>query len=396
MSTGRLLLVSPRAPRRDGRGDQRRAWEILQALSEDWDVEVVSWLPDLDLPRRSRLVEKPVGLARTAALAVVRPLTVAYVQGHMPRAARHRLAAAAGPLGADGAVDVIVFVTHRAVPRRLPDRSVIDYIDDLGASSLVRAAATPGLRGVFWRVEGRRIQRLDRRLAADAAVTVAHSSADASAISSRVRTIPLSRGTSPTPDDGTLVVFAGNLFYGPNHEAAMWICTDLVPALAERGIGPERVVVAGRAPRDPVRQAAAAAGIDLRADVPDLAAVYDEAAVVIAPMALGVGALYKTIDAVGAGRACVLSPVANQGLGLVDGESALVADRQPGPFAEAVASLLADPALRGRLVARALAALDDNRPDMVAHRWRAAARDAASPVAAPQPAARRAPVVGDG
>ncbi|MGH9156640.1 MAG: hypothetical protein ACRD1K_12570, partial [Acidimicrobiales bacterium] len=43
----RALLVSPRPPRPDGHGDQRRAAEIARALAVDHDVEVVSWLPDV-------------------------------------------------------------------------------------------------------------------------------------------------------------------------------------------------------------------------------------------------------------------------------------------------------------------------------------------------------------
>ncbi len=381
---GSVLLVSPRAPRRDGRGDQRRAWEIVEALKANWDVEVVSWLADLDLPRRSRWVEKPRGLVRGAALSTVRPVTVAYVQGHMPRDLRRRIASADH--------DVTVFVTNRAVPRRIPAGSLIDFIDDLGGSSLVRANSLPGFRGLFWRLEGRRIQRLDRWISDTAAVAVAHSQADAAAISPSVGTIPLSPGTHPLPDDGTRVVFVGNLFYGPNHEAAMWVCSDLVPALAKLGISPDSVVVAGRKPLEPLREAARRAGIDLRADVPDLNAVYAEAAVVMAPMKLGVGALYKTVDAVGAGRACVLSPVANEGLGLVDGHSALVRERRAGPFAEAVAALMADPSLRRRLSARAREQLADFMPEIVAAQW----RDAVAVADGRGPAeGRRSPAVGE-
>jgi glycosyltransferase involved in cell wall biosynthesis len=287
----------------------------------------------------------------------------------MPRAARRRLHSAEH--------DVTVLVTNRAVPRRLPGGAVVDFIDDLGGSSIVRARSSTGLSSLFWHVEGRRIQRLDRRLATAAAVAVAHSPADAAAISPRVTSIRLSAGIQPLSEEGTQVIFVGNLFYGPNHEAGMWICSDLVPALAAVGVPPDRIVVAGRKPLQPLRDSAVQAGIDLRADVADLNAVYAEAAVVMAPMTLGVGALYKTIDAVGAGRACVLSPVANDGLGLVEGRSALIREREAGPFAEAIATLLADPGLRRRLAEQASLQLDDCMPRNVAARWRDAANVAA-------------------
>src|SRR6202022_1486556 len=58
----KVLLVSPRPPRSDGKGDQRRAYEIREALSYEWDVEVLSWLPDVDGEIPLDLFTRVVGL----------------------------------------------------------------------------------------------------------------------------------------------------------------------------------------------------------------------------------------------------------------------------------------------------------------------------------------------
>lgn len=357
-------MVSPRPPRADGQGDQRRAAEVAGALAEEWDVDVVSWLPDVERTGARRWLSHPIHLMRAAALATVMPAQVAYVQGRAPLS----LAATATRYPA------VVFVTDRAVPRRVPANAVVDFVDDLGGLALRRASFSSPPGALFWRLEGRRLRRLDRRLAAAARLCVAHSSPDAAGIDASVAVIPLSVGARPLPESGSKVVFLGNLFYAPNHEAAAWVCTELVPRLRDRGVDAADVVIAGRRPRPALRQAALAAGVDLRADVADLSVVLAEAAVVLAPMRLGTGAQYKVLDAVGTGRACVLSPVANAGLELEDGTSALVRDREPEAFADAAATLLDDPSLRRRLADEARRRLADHRPELVAERWRAAVR----------------------
>jgi glycosyltransferase involved in cell wall biosynthesis len=366
----KVLLVSPRPPRSDGKGDQRRAYEIREALSLEWDVEVLSWLPDVDGEITLDLFSRAVGLTRAFFMAIGRPFQVSYVQGFAPRHVRLRLADTLDQ-------DLTVFVTNRVVPRSVPERALLDFIDDIGGQAARRARSSRGVRALFWSCEAYRTRRLDRLLAKRVAISVAHSPADAAAISPLVRFIPLSVGTLAMEEQGDRIAFIGNLFYEPNHEAATWICESLVPHLRTLGVSPDKVVIAGRQPRPSLKELAGAAGADLRADVVDLDEVLREAAVVIAPMSLGSGAQYKVIDAVGAGRPCVISGIANLGLGLVDGQSALIRDRTPAPFAEAIASLSQDVALRNRLVSNAREQLAAFMPEAVAGAWRAAARECA-------------------
>jgi glycosyltransferase involved in cell wall biosynthesis len=136
------------------------------------------------------------------------------------------------------------------------------------------------------------------------------------------------------------------------------------------GVDPDRVVVAGRRPPPVLRRHAARAGVDLRADVPDLTGVLAEAAVVICPVIYGSGVQNKVLDAVGAGRACVLTPFSNQALNLVDGESALVRERHPEGFADAIVALLGDGSRRRRLADHARPRLQSCSGPAVAAAWR--------------------------
>jgi glycosyltransferase involved in cell wall biosynthesis len=362
----RLLVVSPRPPRRDGQGDQRRAAEIVAALDGEWEIDVLSWLPDPDEGAPLRPFRGVRHAAQTAAKSVRAPAHVAYVQA----AAAFSLRAAL-----ERGQDLTLFVTDRSVPPGFDRPFVIDFIDDMGGAALRRGASggNPVVAGL-WRLEGRRLRAWDRRLAARARVAFEVSQPDAAAIAAGVRAIPLAMAAEPEPGTGDKVAFTGNLFYGPNHEAALWICNALVPRLERLGIGRDRLVVAGRRPHPELQAATARAGVELRRDVDDLAAVVRDASVVIAPVSFGSGVQCKVLDAVGAGRACVLTAFANRALGLVDGESALVRERNGehdgDGFAEAVAALLADSSLRQRLAEGARRQLRAHRPAAVATAWR--------------------------
>jgi FkbM family methyltransferase len=355
----RIALVTPRPPQADGTGDQRRAQDLVDALSPVADLDVVSWLPPgqrFPLPRTLR------AWLRLALLAPVRPLQVALTQASCPPESEVRLREA----------EVVVFVTDRAPYRpTLPPSSVMDFVDDLAAVTARRGAEAVGLRGWFWRMESNRLRRYDRRLLASAAVAVAHSAPDAASIGPGVQPICLPFRLPPS-SPGDKILFLGNLYYHPNEEAALWICRELAPELVRRGVPPDRVVVCGRRPSPALRAAARRAGVDLRPDVPDTAAVMAEAMVVLCPTILGTGAITKVIDAVGARRPVVITPLANQGLGLVDGESALVKNREAAAFAEAVRTLLDSPALRISIAEAAYAQMRDYQPEAVYRAWQSA------------------------
>jgi glycosyltransferase involved in cell wall biosynthesis len=280
------------------------------------------------------------------ALATVLPMQVAYCQGFAPSRIRH-------------------------LP---PHDLAIDFIDDLGGAASRKATSHGPLLGAFWRWESRRLRRLDARLATDAALSLAISPQDAAAIGSDVQTIRPSIATRPLADHGTKVVFIGNLFYEPNLEAAHWICDQLVPHLRALSMDPGSIIIAGRRPPTTLRTKAKRAGIDLRPSFPDLADLLSEAAVFICPVVLGSGVQNKVIDAVGAGRACVLTPFTNQTLALEDGQSALIRERDPNIFADAILSLLNDSALRRRLTQNALRQLQPYSPEVVADMWRTSFR----------------------
>ena len=162
---------------------------------------------------------------------------------------------------------------------------------------------------------------------------------------------PGAPGTPGQWADGIRVLFAGNLTYPPNADAAVRLVREVLPLL--RGIAdqPVTVTLAGE-PDDTVRSLAAEPGVQVTGFVPDLASCYRDADVVVAPLATGGGTRIKLLEAFGYGLPVVTSTVGAAGLDVADGVHVLMAD-SPGDAARAVAALAADRGLRERLVTQA-------------------------------------------
>jgi hypothetical protein len=161
------------------------------------------------------------------------------------------------------------------------------------------------------------------------------------------------------------IVFVGNLSYEPNVIAVERLCTRVVPRVRAVLDRPLRVAVIGSRPVDRVRAVTAASGCELVADPPSVSPWYERAGVAIVPLDVGGGTRLKVLEAFAHGVPVVSTPLGVEGLPVVDGDHALLADDDDG-LAHACTRLLRDAELARRLVTAA-------GPIAVAHRWDAVA-----------------------
>src|SRR6185437_12335771 len=105
------------------------------------------------------------------------------------------------------------------------------------------------------------------------------------------------------------------------------------------------VDVPGEDPVPAVSELGRQPGIEIRANVADMADVLGRSWVSIAPMRSGVGIKNKVLEAWACGRPVVLTPLATNGLELPRGHGPLVHARADG-LAASVIALLTDPAAR--------------------------------------------------
>jgi len=140
--------------------------------------------------------------------------------------------------------------------------------------------------------------------------------------------------------------FVGALDYEPNREAVDWFVREVFPAVRSRR--PDaRFRVVGRG-GDALSWVAAEPGVDLVGPVEDLQVELDRTDVSVVPIRVGAGTRLKVVEALANRLPLATTTVGCEGIDLLDGSSALIADDAAG-LADACVRLLADGGLRQRL-----------------------------------------------
>jgi sugar transferase (PEP-CTERM/EpsH1 system associated) len=152
------------------------------------------------------------------------------------------------------------------------------------------------------------------------------------------------------------LLFTGNMDYAPNVDAVGYFVEEVLPLIRQRH--PEvRFVIAGQRPVESVRKLAGP-GVEVTGFIEDLAAKYNEASVVVAPLRFGAGTQNKVLEAMAMGIPVVCSNIGFAGLGIAQGEGAFM-HRDPQGFASTVCDLLDSQSLRERTGAAGLRVMQD-------------------------------------
>ncbi len=161
----------------------------------------------------------------------------------------------------------------------------------------------------------------------------------------RVRLVPngvdamgLTARTQPTASRELL--FLGSLGYSANADAIRFFAEDVATHLAGSGA---TLTIVGAGADDALRQRAAAASVPttVAGFVPDVGPVFDRARAMVVPLRHGGGTRLKILESLARGLPVVTTTIGGEGLGLVDGRHALIAD-DGAAFAGAIRRLLAD------------------------------------------------------
>ena len=151
------------------------------------------------------------------------------------------------------------------------------------------------------------------------------------------------------------LVFTGSMDWMPNEDAILWFADAILPRV--RAAVPDvTLTVVGRHPPPRVRALAdAGLGIEVTGSVPDVRPYMERAAAFVVPIRIGGGTRLKVYEAMAMEKPVISTPVGAEGLPVRDGIDALLA-AEPDAFADAVVSVLRDPA-RARSLAAEGAAL---------------------------------------
>lgn len=374
MPRQRVLWVTDEPPDRALGGGSIRQSYLLEALASEFPTDVLAagFAPDertrelaasvIEMPSRSTpWTDHAVG-RRALSLAITlgsRKPSALYAT----RALRRDLARKIN--GRRGGYD-LVCVEHEALAPLLPpsrqERWILTFHHLLSGMIASELELAPGRRQRWFRErELRKARALERRAADGYDRCIVCSDEDAGALTAiagetardRIAVVPngvdlaLLRPTS-LPSRPT-VLLPGHLAYPPNIDGAVWFCSEVWPRV--RAAAPDAtLMLVGRTPAQEVRELARLPGVQVHADVPSMRGYFDSARVVVVPLRVGTGTRLKALEGMAAGRPVVGTRVGLDGIGVVDGVQALVADG-----ADALAAAVVRP-LQSDELAEALAA----------------------------------------
>jgi polysaccharide biosynthesis protein PslH len=142
----------------------------------------------------------------------------------------------------------------------------------------------------------------------------------------------------------TYILFVGNFSYQPNRQAAKFMAEEIMPhvvrLLPEHQ--PKLLLVGGSPTPDVEALPKRYSWVELKTDVPEIVPYYQMSSLVVAPIQFGTGTRLKILEAMALGRAIVTTKLGCEGIPLIDGETALIADA-PLEFAQKVARLIREP-----------------------------------------------------
>jgi sugar transferase (PEP-CTERM/EpsH1 system associated) len=366
-----VLLLVHRVPYPPNRGDRIRSWRLLEYLSARAEVHL-GFLCDEPPPAETLRALRQ----RCAELvAVVLPSSMRWIRGAWCLAAgasategffrspvlKGAVERWAGRIRFDA---VVLYCSSMAqyvdVPALAGVPILVDLVDVDSQKWFDYADQTRGVLASFkrwlFRLEGRRVRRLEALIARRAKAVLVVSRPEAELYRSfcdAVNIHALGNGVNldyfrPSPstaaETSQRCVFVGALNYRANVDGVEWFCREVWPEVRRRC--PEaRFVLVGARPVAAVRRLAELPGVELVGEVPDVRPYVADAALSIVPLRVARGIQNKVLEAAAMGKAVVASPQSLEGLDFEPGIHVRQA-ATPEDWVEAIVELLGDAELR--------------------------------------------------
>ena len=365
-----ILFLVHRAPYPPNKGDRIRSFHNLKWLSRRADVHLAclneetpgeETLRELD-ERCRRVAVVPTGaktrwlraawsvaLGRTATEGLFRALPLKRIVRAWAQSTRFHAAL----VFCSSMAQYVDVAGLEGVP------VVVDLVDVDSQKWLDYAATSRGLKRWLFRLEGRRLRRLELRLAERARAVTLVSEAEVEVyrgFCGRGRVMALDNGVDldyfrpaspPRSEASRGCVFVGALDYRANLDGLAWFFQAVWPEVHRR-LPDATFTVVGSNPTAAARRLAELPGVTLAGQVPDVRPYLNEAALVVVPLRVARGVQNKILEALSAGKAVLASPQALEGLEAEPGVHLGLAS-SPEEWADSAVRLLTDPALRDKL-----------------------------------------------
>jgi glycosyltransferase involved in cell wall biosynthesis len=346
------LVIAPRFPWPPYTGDRLRASIWISALASTGDVALVAppgAIPP-DVPLRFFGARSSMVRGIRGAMTVLRQsLPLQCLLGapyDWPRA----IADARREMGPFDVTIVLLSRMHPWVRESLEGRTILDAIDSLRRSAGERRKAASPFTRWLWKIEERRMARIEREAARAYGQVVVVSDdetadfGDAVAVPNGVAAKPLDAAAR-----GYDFGFWGRFPYFANADAIAWLLDEIWPAI--RALHPTATLIIGGAEASrALRNDARRSGVTLVSPVDDMPSFARDIRVALMPLRYGSGQSTKVLEAAEAGCAIVGSPTALRGLGALAPFTRI--ESSALEFARAAVDLLTDSDARARMTAR--------------------------------------------
>jgi glycosyltransferase involved in cell wall biosynthesis len=366
----RILFVTPFLPSPPRFGGQRRLDGLMRSLAKRHDISLISFTatdefkqPALEATREycqevvtfpdMEFVER-----RSKRLLQARSLVSTHSFEHLLVARRVDFLARLQQLIDSERFDIVQveFVQMAALKFRLPRRRRMrTLLDEHNIEfDIVKRTASgqvSPMRRLYSAFDWRKLKREEVnawRWFDGVSVTSQRDAAILSELEPRTKVsvvpngvdIELFRPASRQPDKDSLLFF-GAMNYYPNHDGLTYFVEQIFPLILAKRPNTKLWVVG---PAPPAVKKLQSANIEVTDFVDAVEPYIDAASAVIVPLRLGGGTRLKIVEAMSKAKPIISTRVGAEGIDVVDGQSALLAD-DPQSFAAHVESVLADPAL---------------------------------------------------
>ncbi|MBP5400851.1 MAG: glycosyltransferase [Bacteroidales bacterium] len=350
----KIIVVLPRFPYPLEKGDKLRAYHQLRTLSRKHELYLVTLAEEF--PTEEELAQvrpfcKEIHVVKLSFLSKCWNIVCAFFKG---------LPIQCGYFYKKEAQKVVLELVERVNPDRiycqlirtaeyvkhLSVKKIIDYQDVLSKGMQRRYECGRWYEKPFFRSEYRRLARYERHVFDffDEKVIITEVDRELIPHSENEHIHVIANGvdfdkyTCQSCSKEYDLIFAGNMGYAPNIEAAEYLCREVLPLLLEER--PDlKVAICGANPAARVL-ALQSRNVTVTGWVDDMSEWYAKSRIFIAPMHLGTGLQNKLLEALAMKLPCITSPLAGRPLkGVESGKEILVCNTTTG-YVETVLQLL--------------------------------------------------------
>jgi glycosyltransferase involved in cell wall biosynthesis len=152
------------------------------------------------------------------------------------------------------------------------------------------------------------------------------------------------------------LMFIGGFWHTPNEDAVVFFVEEILP-LIRKELSDVKFICVGSNPAERIL-ALASDAISVTGYVQDVSPFFENSRVFVSPLRYGAGMKGKIGQSMGYGLPVVTTTIGAEGIGLVNKETALIAD-DPGEFAEAVIEVYNDEDLWNRLSSNSIRLIEE-------------------------------------